>query len=454
MLVFFSIFLIIISILSEFYFLRHGTSLRLMNIPNLLYIYILRPIAILSVGTSLLYSREFDINNYKLAWFLASLYILFENMGYYLTFPRLKGIRTAIPSNGLSDFENSKSIQTILRVNFWLILISILFLFLMFLTAGTSFLAQNRNMAMVAVNPLLRYFYPFVQLSAALLGFLSVVLITLYKKFFTGIFFFIISLFLTSLIYQRGMTIAFVMLSSMISLDIYRIKGELNLKKAFKFLLVLVVLFFILIFLRDIYNFVVTGQIDLFKSLQKNITNNSNQLLVLLIIRPDGDILEVWTILLRYLSKNPPLLGNSLIKIPFMLTSSNFRLSTGMKTGVDILNEYYDFNTYWYKKYGFNLNVAQEMVLNFSFVGVFFGFVTGLFNGLLTKWYYKKVLNGDFFRSTIYFNSFSYFLGTFASFQWMVFQLAFSEIITLLAKVRINLLVKDNAEVKGFFYEI
>lgn len=143
----------------------------------------------------------------------------------------------------------------------------------------------------------------------------------------------------------------------------------------------------------------VIGQFSLLKSTRKVDSSEANKFLILLAIGHDGDILEVWTILLRYLSKNPPLLGKSLIGIPFTLTSSNFRLNTGLKTGVDLLNEYYDFKTYQYRKYGFNLNAAQEMVLNFSCPGVLFGFVSGLVSGLLTKWYYKRLITKDFFQT-------------------------------------------------------
>ncbi|ODN29819.1 hypothetical protein [Fervidobacterium thailandense] len=446
MLISISVMFILLSIVAEIYFLKTGPFVRLMNIPNLIYIYLLRPMAILSIGTSILYSREFDIQSYKLGWFLASLYIISENIGYLFTFPRLSkmvgnnGVISEV-SVGFQDYEAHQ--EEILRVIkssiFWLVMFSTTFLLTMFLTAGTSFLAQNRNMAMAAVNPLLRYIYPFVQLSAAVLAFSAVILIFSYKRLFFGVSTLIVSLVITSIIYQRGMTTGFLVLAGTVAFDLYRLRrGKISLKLLLRYLIVLLFLFILLVFLRDIYNLFVTGQFNLFKSLQKSEFDNLNMFFLILSSRPDGDVLEIWSILLRFLSRNGPLLGETLIRAPLMLMSSNFRLKTGMKTGVDILNEYYDFNTYWFRKFGFNVNAAQELVLNFHFISALYGFFVGALNGLLVRWYYKRLRKGEFIKSTIYFSAVSYFLTTFAAFQWMIFEIIFAEILSLLLKIKLR----------------
>lgn len=88
-----SISLILFSILLEIYFAIKGPLLRLMNIVYLLYIYLLRPVAIILLNGSILYPKEFDVNTYKMAWLFAAISIICENIGYYLTFPRMKFLK-------------------------------------------------------------------------------------------------------------------------------------------------------------------------------------------------------------------------------------------------------------------------------------------------------------------------------------------------------------------------
>lgn len=430
-----SFILICVSILLEIYFALKGPLLRLINIVYLLYVYLLRPIAIISVGTSLLYPKEFDLNTYKLAWLLASVSIVCENIGYYLTFPRISRLRKEFSAHG-SIGDLTRRFSKTERNIFWLAIFSFLSLSLMFLSAGTAFLAHNREVAMAAVNPILRYLYPFVQLSAALLGFIGLIQITILKKTFRGVITFLLGVVFTAIVYQRGMLISFVLLAFFLTLDLFRISQiVVEKKKIIKFLLAALILLVVLVLLRDIYNLIFSGQFLLLRLLEKR--EDGSPFMLLLISRPDGDTLEVWTILLRYISENTPLLGKSLLNIPFTLTSSNFRLLSGHKLGVDILNEYYDYDTYWYKKFGFNLNSAQEMVLNFSFAGIFFGFIMGLFKGILISWYYRKILfRSEPTKPTVYYQGLSYFLSTFSAFHWMVFYIVFAEVLGSLSRIR------------------
>jgi len=118
----------------------------------------------------------------------------------------------------------------------------------MFLSAGSSFLVHNRNVAMAALNPIMRYMYPFVQVSAAFLSFLSIIVITVYKRVFSGALLFMVSVLLTAIIYQRGMTISFTVLGLLISFDAYRLKRTLRFRVILGFLLVLLILFLVLVF--------------------------------------------------------------------------------------------------------------------------------------------------------------------------------------------------------------
>uniref|UniRef100_A0A7C4RXY5 Oligosaccharide repeat unit polymerase n=1 Tax=Fervidobacterium pennivorans TaxID=93466 RepID=A0A7C4RXY5_FERPE len=376
------------------------------------------------------------MNTYKMAWLLAAISIICENIGYYLTFPRMKFLKKDFETRNVNITQRFGTIE---RYAVWLIVFSLVFVLLMFATTGTSFLAHNRRVAMAAVNPILRYLYPFVQLSAALLGFIGLIQLMFLKEKLKGIITFFLGVLFTMIVYQRGMMVSFVMLAFFVALDFFRINRRIVKEKSIlKFLLVILLLFFILVLLRDIYNLIFSGQFILLKIFKES-ESGENPILLLLASRPDGDVLEVWTILFGYLSENRPLLGRSLINIPFALTSSNFRLSSGYKLGVDILNEHYDYDTYWYRKFGFNLNSIQEMVLNFHVTGILFGFLLGLFRGVLTSWYYRRVFfYGDPTKATLYYQGISYFLSAFNAFHWMCFYVMFAEILSILSKLKLH----------------
>ncbi|MEO0275136.1 MAG: hypothetical protein ABIM18_08720 [candidate division WOR-3 bacterium] len=436
MLIVLSVALICVSVLLEIYFAIKGPMLRLMNIVTLLYVYLLRPIVIILIGTSLLYPKDFDIDMYKMAWVMAAMSIVIENIGYYLTFPRINRIKIEFKARGIRDVDVPWNFSSVEKVVVWLIAFSFLFLSLMFITSGTAFLAQKRSIAMAAVNPMLRYLYPFVQLSAALLGFSGLVQIMFLGKKIRGVITFLLGVVFTAIVYQRGTMISFALLSLWILLDFFRIKQiNTNKKELFKFFLIALFMFFILVFLRDFYNLIFSG----FTLLPLRSMGEGGSILLLLVSRPDGDSLEVWTILLRYLLENGPLMGKSLLNIPYALASSNFRLFNELKLGVDILNEYYHYDTYWYRKFGFNLGSVQEMVLNFSFVGVFFAFFIGILRGALVRWYYRKLFfRGKLIKATIYYQGMSYFLSAFNAFHWMLFYAVFAEFLELVLKIRLK----------------
>ena len=434
MLVFFSIVFVILSLIIVVYSIFKGPLLNLMSVITIPYIYLLRPIAILALQRSLLY--KIDIELYKIGFFLASLSLFIYNLGYLITFPRLSKLKKNF--KGLVINLSSSDKKT-LR---WILIFSIIFVIAMFSIGGLNVLGPNRNASMTALFPVLRYIYPFVQVGAALIGFYGTLVFIVKKDKLKGFLLMIISFVLTSIVYQRGMTIGAISTAFFLSLDNIRLTKSKK-RKLFEMLRILI-LFFLLfllgVFLRDIFNFIVNGFSIEYLYLRSNTSNAQNDFIIFLLSRPDGDKLEVWSILMEYLQKREPLLGKTLLRIPFMLTSSNFRLKTNLKTGVDILNEYYQYETYWYKKFGFNLDTSQELVLNFGFVGVFYNFFIGILNGILVKRFYQSInRDGKLLQEYIIFYGVSYFLGTFAAFQWLIFSLLLLYILKRLEKINFKI---------------
>ena len=66
----------------------------------------------------------------------------------------------------------------------------------------------------------------------------------------------------------------------------------------------------------------------------------------------------------------------------------------GLMTGLDVLNDFHDPETYWYLKFGFNVSSAQELFINFGYLGIPIYLLFSFVIGCLIKRYYANVSNG------------------------------------------------------------
>jgi len=429
MLVFLSIILVFLSLIMGVYSILKGPFLRFLDLFITPYVYLLRPIAILALGTSLLYNINLEL--YKLGFFYASLSLFWGNIGYLLTFPRLSKLK-----KNFNGIESSISHPKNGKIVWWTIVFSLVFLFLMFSIAGTDFLGSYRNASISALFPSLRYIYPFVQVGAALLALYGVLILTIKKEKSKGFLMIIISVILTAIIYQRGMTASAISSAIFLAVDNFRLKNTSKFSSLLKLLVLFIMLFLIVVFLRDIFNFVMSEfnveQLFFSRFLAEN---THNALFMLIAVRPDGDKVEIWSILMEYLKMRGPFLGKTFLTIPFTLTSSYFRLKSGLKTGLDILNEYYDYETYWYRKFGFNLGSSQELVLNFGFAGVFYSFIIGFLKGIVVRKFYYSITKGkNLLEQYLIFVGLSTFLSSFSGFHWMLFYLILATVLRIVSR--------------------
>jgi len=312
---------------------------------------------------------------------------------------------------------------------------------------------------MSAVNPILRYLYPFVQLGAGVIAFYGILLILAEQKILGGVTWLIMSMIFTMIIYQRGITLGFATAAITIFVDYVRVKRKkINKKNLIKLLLLLMILFLLILFLRDIYSFIVTSTFYV----NLNITNQVSEkgdfldvIKLMLVSRPDGDIVEVWMILMNFLDEKGYQYGKTLLKIPFTLTSSNFRLTNNLKTGLDLINEYYSYEIYWYRKFGFNLNSNQELVMNFGIFGIFMCFFLGLLKGFLTSHFYHSLLRGkEVLLSYTVYSAINTFFGSFSGFQWAAFFLAYAYALKQASRVRISTIEKKRVSYTQAYYHI
>ncbi|WP_448378982.1 hypothetical protein [Fervidobacterium sp.] len=439
MIIFFSALLSILSIMIRIYTIIKGPMINAIGVITTMYVYLFRPLIIVSVGSTFLYANQYNPASYQNGWLYASTCLFMTTLGYVLFFPRIEHLQK------LDRKLESKKVhfinKTTKKVFQYSVAFSILFLLLMFLSAGSSFLAHNRNAAMSAVNPTLRYLYPFVQLGAGVIGFYGITILLNSKKYKAGIFWILVSFIITMIIYQRGITVSFITTAVLLFFDYLRIKRDkISTRKKLKLFLIAMLLFVVILFSRDIYNTLVLGRAYLEARKNKYTENSSTMWDIIkigLISRPDGDIVEVWMILMSYIQDNGLLYGISILRVPFALTSSNYRLRTGQKIGLDLINEYYSYDAYWYRKYGFNLNSSQELVMNFGIFGIFFSFFLGILEGMLTRRFYTRLLNGrDVLSEFLTYYGFGYLFGSFAAFQWFVFIILYGYVLAKIPLIR------------------
>jgi hypothetical protein len=95
---------------------------------------------------------------------------------------------------------------------------------------------------------------------------------------------------------------------------------------------------------------------------------------------------DVWPVVQTYVQENGYRLGSTLISLPVRFITPAGRQSTGMMTAVDEVNEFYWGEDYWVSNFGFNVNLAQEIYLNFGWLLLPITVISGLLTGLIDRW--------------------------------------------------------------------
>lgn len=100
---------------------------------------------------------------------------------------------------------------------------------------------------------------------------------------------------------------------------------------------------------------------------------------------PNFDTVDVWPVVLSYVSENGYTGGSTFLAVPLRFFPPTLRSEYGFLTAVDELNAYHWGSTYWEKSFGFNVTLAQEIYLNFGLVGLFLIPVSGMLGAWLDR---------------------------------------------------------------------
>ena len=229
-------------------------------------------------------------------------------------------------------------------------LILILYLIIKY---GFTWLAPNRSIAASLIAPEFRYFFP-------LLVFIS---LTFYfrqnlefskTRIFPLILFFIISGIFFTLFSARGYLVYMILFSIPYLRNKSKILPLLG--------------FFYLIFTVFILRLIGENGFD---------ANASY------IIASNGDAIDTWFIVNDFVQKNGLLYGKGIIGNVFNLIPLSIRENLPIRSSWDLLNLHYFGDEYLNSSFGYNLNVFQELFMNFGYTGLAFFPILGRMLGQL-----------------------------------------------------------------------
>lgn len=355
---------------------------------------VLRPIAIVvNKGSYLYHGKWFDWDLYVFSLVYYTLYqFVFFFIFYFL--------------NRRSDFkiqQHTEFSSNLCRIDLFAFLFLVLSLAYLYVKYGLSILPSFRTSSLTTFDPSLRYVYPFIMVFSAALSARSTIGIITGSLVTRNVIYLIISLVSIVTIGQRGLALMFVFIG---------ISSLWNSGYRFKVLAAGFGLVFLAFFGRSVTNLFSGSKIGDFSagSLLEGIGN-----------RPDGDVVEVLVVVMKYTEEFGYKLGETLIFNLFSVLSNRTRLESDLVNGLDVMNMYYDPYGYEVLGFGFNISAVQELFLNFGFLGLIFVPIFALVFAWIYR-IYNRYVRSDYSLGLVYgflpvFGVFN-LINSFSGLQW------------------------------------
>lgn len=284
------------------------------------------------------------------------------------------------------------------------------------LSAG-RWLAVSRSEAITAAVPAGKILFPLavVSLSVALAH--ALLLVFLQRKFkekSSSIVGILLTSTLLLVLYQRGFFIS----ALMVSVALLERQRRIGIRWTFG-LAVLVLLY--VVYARPVVAWLFQGQ-PLAVSLEG--------LFYGLFLSPNFDTVDVWPVLLSYIEQNGFAYGDTLINAPFAILTPLQRLDLGYLTVVDLLNAYYWGQAYWDTRFGFNITLAQEFFLNFSWFGLAGAYLAGIATFLVDRFLLTRSIGLGFVAISL--GAFNIYSGGY--FVWPLAYFLYTFVVLRMAK--------------------
>lgn len=363
---YFTLSIVILSLILILYTVIKLPSINYFTVIFIIYGLMIRPYVVLLNGGTLITEDYFDMGDYEFGYFLASMFMLIYSIGLKMGLAELTGLKNSFSKYQIYIDNKLKNILFALTI-----VLCLIFLFI----GGADILFINRETTISMQKPLLRYLFPFVTVLLCATT-IHTILEIFYKNYFLGITKIFVLFLITSILAQRGFFIVFTIIA--LSLIILYDKKQIYKFKS----LTIISLIIITIFLKDL----------MFSLFKKDIISlQSESIIEKILLRPDGDVTEVWMLTIQYLKNHDFSYGVSIINNIFNLLSHNLRHSWGLDNGQDILNGFFGGSRYWEYGFGFNVTLPIEAYLNFSYLGILLVFFAGFIMGRAITYNYKSI---------------------------------------------------------------
>lgn len=383
--------------------------------------YVIRPILSESFDNWTIYQSKFHLgeDNYFNIYLTAIIFNLAFFTGYLckMIFGEKHFANYAI--------EKKISIKSFPKPYFAISVIIILIIY-MFMISGVNWLGAFRQTSASIVSPAFRYIYPiliFASFYLALNAYFSSIKGNVQNKFFLAFSLFLIFITIT-LLNTRGWFISII--SLIFCLHFSQNKISIKALISLSFLVI-----FVVFFMRNIVGMIFgVGQ-------NSGTGSISDFILSKLLYTASGDIIDVWHIVFDYIYDNGYSYGGTLLGNVLLLFPSFIREGLHVQPALDLVNNYYYGALYYESNFGFNINIRQELFLNFQYFAIFPIILTGyLYRLIESKIFFIRDINiKSIFRICFYVQILNVLSGSLSFTSWLIVFMVLSVIATEIWKI-------------------
>lgn len=250
---------------------------------------------------------------------------------------------------------------------------------LIHILSGGSWMATERSQTLTSVVPFGKFLFPIAAIP------LMVMIPTTYiwakskkNRSIIAIAFGCITITLLTLLYQRG----FILIGIIVLFWLHeRIRGLSYARVITTGTLLLIGLMII----RPLAKFIMLqGQVD-FMSLMFS-HGDHNAFVSFFLFGPNFDNIDVWPIILNFISDKGFLFGSTFISLISRFATPSLRQDYGLLSAVDQINAYHWGDLYWRNNFGFNVTLAQELFVNFGVASLLFAVLPAYASARLDRW--------------------------------------------------------------------
>ena len=190
------------AIILSLYFFIKAPSIIIFSFISLFYTQLIRPIAVLINGGTIISAENYNNNHYIFGLMISSLFVFFSMIG------------TVVGGSGAIKLRKQNFSKIIVNKKFenfamaMLLAVSALLVYI----GGVDILFINRSTTISIVNPLIRYIYPFVVIFLAITT-IHAALILFESRWLVAAIRILIILLISGIIGQRGFVIVFLIIS-------------------------------------------------------------------------------------------------------------------------------------------------------------------------------------------------------------------------------------------------